>query len=124
MTHATQRLSVCLLASLVATSPSGGGANAQDRMVQCHVESEGRVAFGGRCRFIPDQGGSFALAHPDPNRALYGRILSISVFIVSPGVAEVRGLTDAGNNSRWGEARRSRQDGACWVGTDFTICAR
>ena len=39
----------------------------------------------------------------------------------SPGVAEVRG--DPGRiNSRWGEARRSRRDRACWVGEDFSIC--
>ncbi|WP_017295364.1 hypothetical protein [Geminocystis herdmanii] len=43
--------------------------------------------------------------------------------IIKSGVAEVRGLTTAGINSRWGEARRSKSDKACWVGDDFTICA-
>lgn len=26
-------------------------------------------------------------------------------------------------NSRWGEAKRSSQDKACWVGGDFKVCA-
>jgi len=46
----------------------------------------------------------------------------ISVFIVRPGIAEVRGLTAQGINARWGEARRSARDRACWVGADFSIC--
>lgn len=48
---------------------------------------------------------------------------SISVYIIEPSVAEVRGLTTAGINSKWGMARRSNSDPACWVGEDFTICA-
>jgi hypothetical protein len=47
----------------------------------------------------------------------------ISVSVVRPGVAEVRGLTKRGINSRWGEARRSKSNRACWVGEDFKICA-
>jgi len=51
-------------------------------------------------------------------------VVLISVTMISPGVAEVRGLTRAGINSRWGEARRSTQDRSCWTGSDFQICAR
>ncbi len=116
------KTAIALAIVLLALAPAA--ASAQERLVGCSIDSDGKRMFDGRCRYIPDQGGSFALAHANPNRPLYGRILSISVFIVSPGVAEVRGLTDAGNNSRWGEARRSRQDAACWVGSDFTVCAR
>jgi hypothetical protein len=45
------------------------------------------------------------------------------VQIVQPGVAEVRGLTRAGINSRWGSAQRSKRDRACWRGSDFWVCA-
>jgi hypothetical protein len=50
-------------------------------------------------------------------------ITDISVYIVSPGIAEVRGLTIYGNNSRWGPAIRSKKDLACWTGSDFEVCA-
>ena len=60
----------------------------------------------------------------DGKSRLYGEILDVSVFIVAPGEAEVRGLTVHGINSRWGPAKRSTQDAACWMGADFRICAR
>jgi hypothetical protein len=47
---------------------------------------------------------------------------AISLTVVSPGIGDVRGLTRDGVNSRWGEARRSRGDRACWVGSDFSVC--
>jgi len=93
------------------------------RLVQCRVESAGRIAVSGPCRFMPDDGGSFALENADRGKPLFDEILTLSVSIVAPGVAEVRGLTHAGINSRWGEARRSKRDGACWEGTDFRVCA-
>ena len=78
-----------------------------------------------KCRFIPDEGGSFTIEHADPKRTVFfGEIMSVSVTIISPGVAEVRGLTRQGVNSRWGEARRMANDRACWQGSDFKICAR
>jgi hypothetical protein len=39
------------------------------------------------------------------------------------GMAEVRGLTVDGINSRWGSARRNVNNPACWDGADFQICA-
>ena len=50
-------------------------------------------------------------------------IMNVSVYMLSPGVAEVRGLIKHGMNSRWGPAKRSQQDPACWTGADFEICA-
>ena len=100
-------------------------AQGKARLVDCRVESEGKVQVNGKCRFIPDEGGSFTLEHADTKRAVFfGEILSVTVSIVSPGVAEVRGLTRQGVNSRWGEARRMTSDRACWQGSDFKICAR
>jgi hypothetical protein len=104
---------------------AGAAAQGNSKLAECRVESEGKVQVNGKCRFTPDQGGSFTLEHADPKRTVFfGETTSITVSIVSPGVAEVRGLTRQGVNSRWGEARRMASDRACWQGSDFKICAR
>jgi hypothetical protein len=96
-----------------------------DVIVQCDIVSGGRPAFSGRCVFVPDgTSGSFGLLSTRRDAPLFGRILSVGVTIVSPGVAEVRGLTTDGINSRWGEARRHAERRACWQGADFMVCAQ
>ena len=113
-------------ASVLAISAAGSAAaESKSRLVDCRIESEGKVQVNGKCRFTPDEGGSFALEHADPKRTIFfGEITTVSVSVISPGVAEVRGLTRQGINSRWGEARRMANDRACWQGSDFKICAR
>jgi hypothetical protein len=96
-------------------------ADAKPRKASCAVKSAGSAPYRGPCNFIPDEKGSFSI-EPIGRRAFAGGITSIGVWIVSPGVAEVRGLTRDGINSRWGEARRSRRDRACWTGSDFSVC--
>lgn len=114
------------LAAIILTCSLGtaGQAQAAGRIVDCRVESAGKIEFAGKCRFTPDgRAGSFSLGASRGQGPLYGSILIVSVSIVSRGVAEVRGLTRQGINSRWGQARRSTRDRACWVGSDFRICA-
>ena len=111
----------CVLA-LIFAAPSA--AQQGRRLVDCRVESEGKVQVSGKCRFVPDEGGTFTLQNADPNQPLYGEILMVTVAVVSPGNADVRGLTRYGINSRWGAAKRSARDPACWEGADFRICAR
>jgi hypothetical protein len=95
-------------------------APAAARPARCIVQSAGAPIWRGGCDFVPDRGGSFGI---QPLRGRFpGGISDISVAIVAPGVAEVRGLTPAGINSRWGEAHRSRRDKACWTGEDFSVC--
>jgi hypothetical protein len=95
-------------------------AAAEARTARCVVQSAGAPIWRGACDFVPDRNGSFGI---QPLRGLFpGGISDISVGIVSPGIAEVRGLTRAGINSRWGEARRSPRDKACWAGEDFSVC--
>lgn len=119
------RLATLAVAVLGASLAAPCLAQGKSRLVDCRVESEGKVQVAGKCRFTPDQGGSFTLEHADPKRMVFfGEIMSVTVSIVSAGVAEVRGLTRQGVNSRWGEARRSARDRACWEGADFRICAR
>ncbi|BAQ66426.1 hypothetical protein [Geminocystis sp. NIES-3709] len=80
-----------------------------------------QVVFRDKCIF-EQFGGNGSFMIKAKSGLIYDRV-SISVAIIKPGVAEVRGLTTEGINSRWGEAIRSKSDKACWVGDDFTICA-
>jgi hypothetical protein len=94
--------------------------DAAARPAKCVVNGSGMTPYKGTCNFTPDNGGSFAI---EPiGKFGFDGVTLISVSVVSPGVAEVRGLTRDGINSRWGEAKRSKTDPACWVGGDFKIC--
>ncbi len=89
---------------------------------KCVIEKGDDVVFSGGCEFeMSDNNGSFFLRQL--NEDIIPSITSISVYITDPGIAYVSGLTVNGNNSRWGTAKRSIKDSACWVGSDFTICA-
>jgi hypothetical protein len=95
--------------------------SAQAKEATCVIRSNNEIRFRGKCNFNQFAGnGSFWI---EAKSGLIAGRESISVNIVAPGVAEVYGLTTRGINSRWGEARRSQSDRACWVGSDFTICA-
>jgi len=90
------------------------------RQARCVIASAGEQTWRGPCWFSAGRGGSFEVT---PVRGSFaGGIGAISVHIHRPGVADVRGLTSGGINSRWGEARRSQRDRACWVGADFSVC--
>jgi hypothetical protein len=99
-----------------------GVAVAKPRTARCDISSE-EAPYRGPCLFAAERGGSFSLT-PVGRRRFMGHVTLISVSLVGGGEAEVSGLTTSGINSRWGHARRSRRDQACWVGQDFTICAR
>ena len=96
---------------------------AAERPVKCAVESAGVPAFHGSCFFQSEKGGSFTLRSAKKGADLVEDISSVSVDVVAKDVAEVRGLTSSGMNSRWGDARRSNKERACWVGADFRVCA-
>jgi len=107
-------LVVAALALALVATPAAA------RPARCVLHSAGATVWRGACDFMPDGGGSFAVR---PLRGRFpGGIDPLSVSIIAPGMAEVRGLTRDGINSRWGEAHRSRRDPACWVGEDFSIC--
>lgn len=108
-------LPTMLIASLLISSQ----AIAADRVIKCQINT-----YKGSCLFSPDTPkGSFSLANPNKNKPLTEAITIVSVTIIEPGFAEVSGLTTEGINSRWGEAKRSSKDKACWEGEDFTVCA-
>ncbi len=96
-------------------------AYAQPRQARCVISSSEGPRYSGPCRFQAERGGSFTVS-PARGRRFPGGVSSISVAVAG-GEADVRGLTRDGINSRWGTATRSRRDRACWVGSDFSVCA-
>jgi hypothetical protein len=112
------------LISILVLVLIGSQAAAAERTVRCQIDSDNTPRYKGRCLFISDPTtGSFSLENPIRDKPLHDSILIVNVYIVEKGVAEVRGLTMEGVNSRWGEAKRSPRDKACWVGADFRVCA-
>ena len=113
-----KNLILCALAVVIV---SEGEAEANPREARCLLKAAGAPDYRGPCRFSPEEKGSFTI-EPAGRRAFANGVTSISASMISPGLAEVRGLTREGINSRWGEARRSKRDRACWLGSDFSIC--
>jgi len=107
-------------------NPTDNPATAEPagKIANCDIQSNGATPFHGECNFIAGTGGSFSLGNIDPSMPITEEVTSISVDITGPEIAEVRGLTTGGINSRWGAAKRSTKDRACWTGEDFEICAR
>ena len=93
---------------------------AKPRPARCVIDAAGAARWSGPCQFEAERGGSFTVT-PARGRFQNG-VTSISLTIHHAGMGEVRGLTAAGVNSRWGEARRSPRDRACWIGADFSLC--
>lgn len=118
---------VAALAMLTLLVPSA--AYSKGRVVDCRISSPdgAYVQFKGRCKFVPEPGGSFSLSDAAGKAKFYGTISIVSVYLTGKDTAEVSGLVldpgGGGHNSRWGEARRSTKDRACWNGSDFQICA-
>ena len=113
-------LTAAALALTAATAFTLSQAQAKPRPARCVIDAAGAPRWSGPCQFQAERGGSFTIT---PVRgAFQNGVSSIGLAIVRPGLAEVRGLTRAGVNSRWGEARRSPRDRACWIGADFSLC--
>lgn len=96
---------------------------ALEKVVRCQVDSGGNPDFKGQCLFMSEKGGSFSLRNINKSKPIIEGVTDINVYILDKDVADVRGLTIDGINSRWGDAHRSTKDKACWVGTDFKVCA-
>jgi len=109
--------------STEAPQPEGAGDTPPlldgAKMARCEIKPN---RYSGPCMFLAEKNGSFSVQMRD-RTPLYPDISVISVSITEPGKAQVFGLTTSGNNSRWGEATRSDEDNACWVGADFEVCA-
>jgi hypothetical protein len=96
---------------------------AAPKTVTCQIDEQGKTTFKGKCSFNASEGGSFYLTNLNKNKPIFRNIMDVSVYIIEPGVAEVSGSLKGANNSRWGQAIRSTKQKACWVGSDFKVCA-
>lgn len=78
--------------------------------------------YRGDCMFDPRGRGSFSLKRED-GTPFYENVMEIMVFIFGDGQADVRSIDQNGEHQRWGEATRSESYPACWIGSDFSVCA-
>ena len=88
---------------------------------RCDIRSAD-ARYAGPCEFRSGKGGDFSVRRDGGAVPLLGTITDVSVTLVTGG-AEVSGMTTDGVNSRWGAAKRSADDPACWTGADFEVCA-
>lgn len=119
------KLFMLLAAVAVATAPA---ALAKGKVADCVIAAlpGDEVQFQGKCKFVPEGGGSFTLMDAAGGNTLYGAVSMVSVYLTGKDTAEVSGLVldeSGGHNTRWGSAKRSDLDGACWEGDDFRVCA-
>ncbi len=111
------------LVAVFCVSPSLAASESNAVVSHCEIVSSGQRHVIESCLVSSqknEQGMSFTLQGKD-EKPLLEEISLINIDEVSPGLAEVRGLTTGGINSRWGEARH---EGSCWAGSDFRICIR
>jgi hypothetical protein len=108
-------IALCVAAALLPAWAEGKDA-------RCVIKQDGVVAYSGCCLFQLARAGSFTITRAE-RQSMLPRISVISVDLLSPGRAEVKGLTTDGIHSRWGAALRNKKDPACWTGSDFEICA-
>lgn len=121
-----------IISSPVAVNPSATNNTTDNentikpagRTVKCDIKSNGSSPFHGDCNFLAESGGSFTLGNVDSTKPITEDIASVNVYITGLDIAEVSGLTTGGIISKWGTAKRSTKDRACWSGEDFEICAR
>jgi hypothetical protein len=106
----------------------GGGlavaCPAEAKIARCVIVVEGRVGLDGPCNFQSEgRGGSFSLAAVNPQNWLMRDAGTMSLWVTKPGIADVFVVQERA--SRWGKARRSKTDKACWIGIEssFKICA-
>jgi hypothetical protein len=115
MKTALMLVSLAVLAAVVTP------AQARPRVAQCVVTGRDTDPWRGPCLFTAERDGSFSVS-PTRGRTFSDGVQMISVYVVSRGVGEVRGLTTEGVNSMWGRSLRSPRDPACWIGDDFSVC--
>lgn len=122
MRRLTNTISTLVMA-LAFMAVTGLPNTAEARDARCRIFQDGRMTLDRICDFQPDgRNGSFSLTGRGGRGSLLPGISIVSVSVIEPGIAEVRGLTRGGINSRWGEARRSSRDRACWDGAGFRVC--
>ncbi len=106
-----------------ACSITLASVTAEARDARCRIYEGNRLSIDKICDFQPEgRNGSFSITGRGGRGEIMPGISFITISVIAPGIAEVRGLTRGGINSRWGEFRRSRRDRACWTDARTRIC--
>jgi hypothetical protein len=79
--------------------------------------------FRGTCGFEPRGRGSFSVTLEEEDGVFFDDVSQILVSVFLPGQADVRAITTGGTSFMMGEARRSEEYPACWIGEGFSVCA-
>ncbi len=114
-------LCMALLTGIVLYCDKAPAADDTASAGNCTIVSGGHTYRPSDCLIKKgkDENLNWLVIERKNGRPLLEEILTVSIVEISPGTAEVSGLTKDGINSRWGEARF---DGKCWNGDDFRIC--
>ncbi len=78
--------------------------------------------YRGDCVFEPRGKGSFSVTRED-GKPFYDDVMEVVVMVYAKGSANVRSRLEGDTFADWGDAMRSESYPACWIGTDFSVCA-
>ncbi|MCS4298907.1 MULTISPECIES: hypothetical protein [Acinetobacter] len=115
-----KKMNLCLALSLTVLASCPVLAQAKAKSAVCQIDEGGKIRYKGKCNFEPQGGGSFYISHPNITQKL--KVAGLTVMIEKKDQAIVEATKLSGGGSIWGEAYRSQQQKACWVGSDFKIC--
>ena len=100
---------------------SSAWVGAAPKAAVCQIEEGGRQLYKGKCQFEAQGGGSVYISHPSFVRSV--GVEGLMVVVERKNQAVVQATRIGGGGSMWGEATRSQAQKACWLGSDFKICA-
>lgn len=109
-----------LIAAAIGAFASPSVAAAQTT-ARCDIGTSDGESYHGPCIFTLGPRGSFSVVRHG-NAAIVEDLVEIRVAVISPGVAEVHGVTASNTELRWGRATRATSNKACWRSTSFWIC--
>ena len=96
-------------------------ALAAPKTATCQIDEGGRQLYKGKCQFEAQGGGSFYISHPSFAQKV--GVEGLMVLLEGNNQAVVQATRIGGGGSMWGEATRSQAQKACWIGSDFKVCA-
>lgn len=116
-----KKLNLYLILSFGLLSSFPMLAQAKVKEAICQIDEGGQTRYKGKCNFEPQGGGSFYISHPNITKKV--KVEGLMVMVEGKDQAVVQATRLGGGGSMWGEATRSQKQKACWVGSDFKICA-
>lgn len=115
-----KKINICLALSVAVLTTCPVLTQAKTKSAVCQIDEGGQTRYKGKCNFEPQGGGSFYISHPDITKKV--KVSGLTIMIEKKDQAIVEATKPSGGGSIWGEAYRSQQQKACWVGSDFRIC--